>query len=199
MRGRSGRMVSVVGLLRSRGSGSHRRGWRFGNAVVVLGLVAVPASGGLPAPLDVASAAAASSSAMAPTTSTRGVEPVQAASTAPAGARALGPVSTRQIVSASVVLEPRDNSALLQFISDVTDKSSPLFHHYLPAGAFGRSFGPSPTATDAVIAALEAALVRGERPLPERLAEIAADARRLADPRRQRASGKRDTDVLWGG
>jgi antitoxin VapB len=53
--------------------------------------------------------------------------------------------------------------------------------------------------TDAVIAALEAALVRGERPLPERLAEIAADARRLADPRRQRTSGKRDTDVLWGG
>jgi hypothetical protein len=45
---------------------------------------------------------------------------------------------------------------LLQFISDVTDKSSPLFHHYLPAGAFGRSFGPSPTATDAVIAALTA-------------------------------------------
>jgi hypothetical protein len=52
--------------------------------------------------------------------------------------------------------------------------------------------------TDAVITALEAALVRGERPLPERLAEIAADARHLADPRRQRAASKRDVDALWG-
>ena len=52
--------------------------------------------------------------------------------------------------------------------------------------------------TEAVIAALEAALARGERPLPERLAEIAAAARRLADPRRQRAAGKRDVDALWG-
>jgi hypothetical protein len=52
--------------------------------------------------------------------------------------------------------------------------------------------------TDAVIAALEAALARAERPLPERLAEIAADARRLADPRRQRAASKRDVDALWG-
>jgi hypothetical protein len=51
--------------------------------------------------------------------------------------------------------------------------------------------------TEAVITALEAALARGERPLSERLAEIAADARRLADPRRQRALGKRDSDILW--
>ena len=52
--------------------------------------------------------------------------------------------------------------------------------------------------TDAVIEALEAALARGERPLAERLAEIATDAKRLADPRRQRAAGKRDVDLLWG-
>ncbi len=52
--------------------------------------------------------------------------------------------------------------------------------------------------TEAVIEALEAALARGERPLPERLAEIAADARRLGDPRRQRAGAKRDLDALWG-
>jgi antitoxin VapB len=52
--------------------------------------------------------------------------------------------------------------------------------------------------TEAVIKALEGTLARGERPLPERLAEIAADARRLADPRRQRAAGKRDVDALWG-
>jgi hypothetical protein len=52
--------------------------------------------------------------------------------------------------------------------------------------------------TEAVISALEAALARGERPLSERLAEIAADARRLADPRRQRSASKRDIDALWG-
>jgi antitoxin VapB len=52
--------------------------------------------------------------------------------------------------------------------------------------------------TDAVIEALEAALARGERPLAERLAEIATDARRLADPRRQRTVGKRDIESLWG-
>jgi hypothetical protein len=52
--------------------------------------------------------------------------------------------------------------------------------------------------TEAVIAALEAALARGERPLSERLAEIAADAKRFADPRRQRSASKRDVDGLWG-
>jgi antitoxin VapB len=52
--------------------------------------------------------------------------------------------------------------------------------------------------TDAVIGALESALARGERPLPERLAEIAADLKRLADPRRSRAVGKREADALWG-
>src|ERR1700688_1549711 len=51
--------------------------------------------------------------------------------------------------------------------------------------------------TEAVIAALEAALARGERPLPERLPEIAADARRPADPRRQRAARQRDGDASW--
>jgi len=52
--------------------------------------------------------------------------------------------------------------------------------------------------TEAVIRALEAALTRGERPLVERLAEIAADAKRLADPRRARPAGRRDADALWG-
>ncbi len=52
--------------------------------------------------------------------------------------------------------------------------------------------------TAAVIEALEAALLRGERPLPERLAEIAAEAKRLADPRRHRPAIKREIDGLWG-
>ena len=46
--------------------------------------------------------------------------------------------------------------------------------------------------------ALESALLRGERPLAERLAEIAAAARRLGDPRRRRPMTAQDTDALWG-
>jgi hypothetical protein len=52
--------------------------------------------------------------------------------------------------------------------------------------------------TEAVIEALENALLRGERPLPERLAEIAADARRLGDPRRRRPLTTQEIDALWG-
>ena len=52
--------------------------------------------------------------------------------------------------------------------------------------------------TEAVIDALESALLRGERPLAERFAEIAADARRLGDPRRRRPMTAQDADALWG-
>ena len=52
--------------------------------------------------------------------------------------------------------------------------------------------------TEAVIDALESALLRGERPLSERLTEIAADARRLGDPRRRRPTTVHDIDALWG-
>ncbi len=52
--------------------------------------------------------------------------------------------------------------------------------------------------TEAVIDALEGALLRGERPLPERLAEIAADAKRLGDPRRRRPMTTQEIDALWG-
>jgi antitoxin VapB len=52
--------------------------------------------------------------------------------------------------------------------------------------------------TEAVIEALESVLLRGERPLPERLAEIAADAKRLGDPRRRRPLTTQEIDALWG-
>jgi subtilase family serine protease len=41
------------------------------------------------------------------------------------------------------VLEPRDGAALTRFISQVTDKHSPLFHHYVKPGTFAARFGPS--------------------------------------------------------
>jgi hypothetical protein len=52
--------------------------------------------------------------------------------------------------------------------------------------------------TEAVIGALEGALLKEDRPLRERLAEIATDAKRLSDPRRLRPTGKRDIDAAWG-
>ena len=51
--------------------------------------------------------------------------------------------------------------------------------------------------TEAVIRALEVALLRRERPLAERLAGLAAEAQRLADPRRRRPALGRDIDALW--
>jgi len=54
------------------------------------------------------------------------------------------------------------------------------------------------TMTDAVIEALEGALLREERPLAARLAEIAREARRLGDPARARPVAKKEVDALWG-
>ena len=57
-------------------------------------------------------------------------------------------------LSGTVVVKPRDNAALVQFIAGVSDPSSPLFHQYLRAGAFAGRFGP----TAATIAAVRAQL-----------------------------------------
>jgi hypothetical protein len=54
------------------------------------------------------------------------------------------------------------------------------------------------TMTQAVVEALENALARENRPLPERLAEIARDGRKLGDPARRRAVTRREVDDLWG-
>ena len=54
------------------------------------------------------------------------------------------------------------------------------------------------TMTRAVVEALEGALAREERPLRERLAEIADDIKRLGDPKRGRAVTKQEIDELWG-
>ncbi len=75
----------------------------------------------------------------------------------PRGARAVGPVSASSATSGAVVLKPRADSALTQFIGEVTDKGSPMFGHYLPPGAFASRFGPTQATLDAVEASLRAA------------------------------------------
>src|SRR5215469_5234383 len=74
----------------------------------------------------------------------------------PHGAKQLGAVSPATTVSGAVVLQPRDPSALTDFIAQVTDKRSPLFHHYLTPESFAARFGPTQAAIAAVKSQLEA-------------------------------------------
>jgi antitoxin VapB len=54
------------------------------------------------------------------------------------------------------------------------------------------------TMTQAVVEALETALEREQRPLSDRLADIAREARRLAGPARGKRAPKQEIDDLWG-
>ena len=72
----------------------------------------------------------------------------------------LGPLAAGAEIEGAVVLSPHDGSKLQSFVSGVTDPASPLFHHYLPAGAFARLFGPAPGALDGVRALLVASGLR---------------------------------------
>jgi Pro-kumamolisin, activation domain/IPT/TIG domain/PASTA domain/Divergent InlB B-repeat domain len=73
----------------------------------------------------------------------------------PKGAQQLGAVAPAATVSGTVVLQPRDEGALTRFISQVTDKHSPLFHQYLTPGTFAARFGPTPAGIAAVESQLE--------------------------------------------
>ncbi len=54
------------------------------------------------------------------------------------------------------------------------------------------------TMTEAVIKALESALAREERPLRERIADIAREAERLGNRARGHNPTKQEIDELWG-
>ena len=54
------------------------------------------------------------------------------------------------------------------------------------------------TMTRAVVEALEGALAREERPLAERIADIANELERLGDRNRGRVVTKQEIDELWG-
>ena len=73
----------------------------------------------------------------------------------PRGAKQLGAVSPTATVSGAVVLQPRDEAALTRFISQVTDRHSPLFHHYLTPGSFAARFGPTPSTIASVKSQLQ--------------------------------------------
>ena len=82
------------------------------------------------------------------------LEKVQSAAAVPNGARALGAVAATASVSGAVVLKPQNEDAVKAFISEVTNKHSAQFHHYLAPGAYAARFGP----TAATLSAVESAL-----------------------------------------
>src|ERR1700691_5535924 len=126
--GRIGRAGFSIAHSRSEGSTGCR--WSMPRIASVLGLLVMSVTG-------IASAALAASAGPS------GMGRIEAAPYVPDGAHAIGALAPSAVISGAVVLQPRDNAALVRFIGEVTDKSSPLFHQYLPAGAFASLFGPA--------------------------------------------------------
>ena len=81
---------------------------------------------------------------------------VTSAPRVPVGATRIGAVKSTATVQGTVVLQPRNEAALTNFISEVTTPKSPEFHHYLPAGAFAARFGPAKATIAAVRSQLQA-------------------------------------------
>jgi len=114
------------------------RQWSRRRAASVLGVLVLSLAGVSALPAVQASASPPTRPAVP-----HGTRTVEAAPRIPVGARALGAVRQSAEISGDLVLKPRDNAAVTRFISDVTDKNSPLFRHYLAAGTYAAKFGPS--------------------------------------------------------
>jgi hypothetical protein len=65
-------------------------------------------------------------------------------------------VSASIAITGDVVLQPRDNAGLRAFISQVSNKYSAQYHHYLAPGAFAGRFGPLPSTIATVKSQLQA-------------------------------------------
>jgi hypothetical protein len=66
------------------------------------------------------------------------------------GDSVVGAVSTSTRENGLVALRPRSQSAVTNFIAEVSDKSSPLYHHYLEPGQYADRFGPTAAEVAAV-------------------------------------------------
>ena len=74
----------------------------------------------------------------------------------PSDAKKIGAVSGGASETGAVVLRPRDEDAVRQFIASVTDPASPAFHQYLAPGQYASRFGPTKATIDAVRSQLQA-------------------------------------------
>jgi subtilase family serine protease len=75
----------------------------------------------------------------------------------PKSAKDLGQLSAGTSMRLIVTLKVRNAAALTSFISALSDRQSPLFHHYLRPGQFGAKFGATPAQVAKVDAALRSA------------------------------------------
>ena len=125
--------------------------YRPSRAASLLGVLVLSVAGVQALPGALASAAPPIRS-----TAPHGMRIVEAAPRVPVGATAAGAVRPSAEISADLVLKPRDNAAVTRFVAAVTDKNSPLFGHYLPAGAYASRFGPSAATLSAATLMLKA-------------------------------------------
>lgn len=81
----------------------------------------------------------------------------------PGGAVAQGRLPRSSLIHVTVALNPRDRAALVAYAQAVSDRRSPLYHHYLTVAQFARRFAPGPAQVASVRAVLQA---QGLRPGP---------------------------------
>jgi subtilase family serine protease len=115
------------------------------------------ALGGLAGAMAISTPSQAAGSAVAAGASSPVALTGSAAPKLPAGAVRLGAVSPASTISLDVTLNVPDQSALNEFIAGLSDRNSPLFHHFLGPGQFGPMFGPSLGTVIAVESALKSA------------------------------------------
>ncbi len=125
----------------------------------------------------------------------------------PPGAQPLGTLPPTTTFQVDVTLRPPDPAGLAGFVADVSDPGSPLFHHYLPPGAFADRFGPTPATVSTVEGVLGAEGLRvvsvaadrlsiavtGKAKAMERAFGVTLDRYRLPSGRLARAPGAAPT------
>src|SRR5450631_2618204 len=88
---------------------------------------------------------AVAGAAVSPATRTVGRAPVL-----PRGASVIGATDGAAGVTADVSVKPRDPAALDAFVAAVSTPGSAQYHHYLGAGQFASTFGPTAAVIDGV-------------------------------------------------
>ncbi|MCU1490796.1 MAG: putative cell wall binding repeat 2-containing protein, partial [Acidimicrobiaceae bacterium] len=108
-------------------------------------LVGAAAVGSLLSSLVTTTASAASDQVVS-----AGLVEVGSAAVVPAGAHAIGSVSTSSPITVGVALDSQDPTGLAAYAAGVADASSPDYHRYLTPSQFAARFGPAPAAIAAV-------------------------------------------------
>jgi hypothetical protein len=130
-------------LGKSHRAGTHRWVRPVAGVAAAVTVVAVAAAG-----------PAALASAASPSVTRPGLAQVAPAPRLPLHTVAVGRLAPSATISGALGLTPRNDAALTNFVSAVTNKHSAEFGHYLAKGQFRALFGPTTATVDAVSAAL---------------------------------------------